>query len=384
MSSTESRAGNRLGAELDTRDKLRLKVLATRTVRAIRIDEHGASLTALTDEGEANIPLAPGAYPARYFRALRDYLSDMFLNLPGGYPAHIGRWTRMDSLHRDPGRLLLLGDNEAVVAVACSGALDARLAADVWWCAQSMEIALALLRHDDASDWAVAPALAEYVLEFLPFEESSATVTDALGRILQPGLLDAQRVKALWQRGRRRHTWRSGFFLGHPALYPDDQGNHPGMADLLQRLRRVGMEAHPLARLLLHSGEAEFRNTLAALLGALDKPQEREVVALVFREICRRMHWPGDSGGYPREVTALIASAADLIEQLGSDSPQLLTVLHPGETRALESLALLSRVSEELLSPVFGGNTFGGTVMRRHLDPLLQPLSAAAKAILHY
>ncbi len=382
MSSTESRHQDRIGAVLDTRDKLRLKVLATRTVRAIRIDEPGARLTALTEEGEANIPLEPGANAARYFRALRDYLSDMFLNLPGGYPAHIGRWTRMASLRRDPGRLLLLGDPEAVVAVACSDDVDGRLAADAWWCAQSMEIALALLRHKQAAEWPIAPELAEYVLEYLPFEERSATVTDALGRILQPGLLDPSRVLTLWQRGRRRHTWRSGFFLGHPSLYPEDRGEHPAATDLFARLQNQGFEAHPLAGLLLKHYRAEGRNTLAALLGALEKPQEQEVVTLVFREIDARIAWPGIDGEKPRTIEGAERRAVELIRQQKRQHPELLGFLSSGESEALRALALLSQVSEEMLGPVFSGNSFGGTVMRRHLDPLLHPICHAVRSVL--
>lgn len=224
--------------QLSAQDKLRLGVLATRNVRAIRIDEAAASLSALTDAGEARIPLNPGPDPNRYFRALREHLSELFLNLPGGYPAHIGRWTRMDSLHRDPARLLLLGDPEAVVAVAFADTLDARVAADVWWCSQSVEIALALLRHPGAADWPVGQELARFMLEHLPIEEDAATVAGALGRILQPGLVSSDRAADLWRRGRRRHPWRAGFFLGHPALYPDTRGEHPpGPRDTVVRAR---------------------------------------------------------------------------------------------------------------------------------------------------
>ena len=129
-------------------------------------------------------------------------------------------------------------------------------------------IALALLRHDQAQRWPVAPSLAAHVLEYLPFEESDATVTTALGRILQPGTVDAARIQALWQRGRRRHTWRCGFFLGHPSLYPVNQGDHPQSTALRTRLAAAGFEDHPLARLLLKYSRTEGRNTLAALLGA--------------------------------------------------------------------------------------------------------------------
>lgn len=384
MSSTETRLQRRGVPDLASQDRLRLKVLATRTVRAIRIDEDGARLTALTEEGEASVPLTPGANPTRYYRALRDYLSDTFLNLPGGYPAHIGRWTRMTSLRRDPARLLLLGDPEAVMAVACAGDMDAALAADTWWSAQSLEIALALLRHEQAPGWPVAPELAVYVLEYLPFEERSATVTEALGRILQPGLLEASRVAGLWQRGRRRHTWRSGFFLGHPSLFPARIDDHPRLDELQLRLRNRGLENDPVSDLLLTYCRVEGRKTLAALRDALDKPGEQEVVSLVFRELDRRMNWPGYAGSAPRDLDSAAAMADSLVARLHQERPVLLQCLDDAAVDALRSLAALCVVSDEMLAPVFGGNTFSGTVMRRHLDPLLRWVGDAAAKVLDF
>ncbi len=383
MSSTEGRirvrdAERQLGAQ----DKLRLGVLATRSVRAIRIDEAAASLAALTDAGEARIPLDPGTDPNRYFRALRDYLSELFLNLPGGYPSHIGRWTRMDSLHREPARLLLLGDPEAVVAVAFADRLDARVAADVWWCNQSVEIALALLRHPGAADWPVGRELAHYMLEHLPFEEDAATVAGALGRILQPGLINADRAADLWRRGRRRHPWRVGFFLGHPALYPDTRGEHPDFRALEERFS--GPDRNPVALLLLEFLGEPGRNSLAALVGALDNPREQEVVTLVFRRMQEVFRWPEPAPARPRESAAAWCSADDLLAREGGYARAIRPLLGEGQWECLRSLAFLCLVGEEMLAPVFGGNSFSGSVMLRHLGPVLADVRTAARAVLDF
>ena len=385
MSSTEGRLRGR-GAErqLSTQDKLRLGVLATRNVRAIRIDEAAASLSALTDAGEARIPLNPGPDPIRYFRALREHLSELFLNLPGGYPAHIGRWTRMDSLHRNSARLLLLGDPEAVVAVAFADTIDARVAADVWWCGQNVEIALALLRHPGAADWPVGQELASFILGHLPFEEDAATVAGALGRILQPGLVSGDRAADLWRRGRRRHSWRAGFFLGHPALYPDTRGEHPECRVLGKRLSGHGLDRNPVALLLLEFLGEPGRNALAALAGALDNPREQEVVTLVFRRIHEVFRWPGPAPERPRESAAAWSLADDLLVREGGHAKAIRPLLGEGQWDSLRSLAFLCLVGEEMLAPVFGGNTFSGSVMLRHLGPVLADVRTAAGAVLDF
>ncbi len=385
MSSTEGRIrGRGVERQLSAQDKLRLGVLATRNVRAIRIDEAAASLSALTDAGEARIPLDPGPDPIRYFRALREHLSELFLNLPGGYPAHIGRWTRMDSLHRNPARLLLLGDPEAVVAVAFADTIDARVAADVWWCGQSVEIALALLRHPGAADWPVGQELASFILGHLPFEEDAATVAGALGRILQPGLVSGDRVADLWRRGRRRHSWRAGFFLGHPALYPDTRGEHPECRALGKRLSGHGLDRNPVALLLLEFLGEPGRNTLATLAGALDNPREQEVVTLVFRRIQEVFRWPGPATERPRESAAAWSLAGDLLAREGGHAKAIRPLLEEGQWDGLRSLAFLCLVGEEMLAPVFGGNTFSGSVMLRHLGPVLADVRTAAGAVLDF
>ena len=385
MSSTEDRIrGRDAKRQLDTRIRLRLGVLATRRVRAVRIDETAACLSALTDEGEARIPLEPGPDSGRYFRDLREYLSELFLNLPGGYPAHIGRWSRMHSLHPDPARLLLLGDPEAVVAVACADSLDARVAADAWWCSQNVEIALALLRHAGAAQWSVGPELARYVLEHLPFEEDAATVAGALGRILQPGLVSSERAASLWQRGRRRQPWRAGFFLGHPALYPDPQGQHPGFDALRAGFRHHGQDRNPVGMLLLAFLGEPGRNALAALLGALDGAREQEVVTLVFHRMQEVFRWPEPVAARPRNPETAWSLADDLLAREGGPGQGVHPILDGRQRGSLRSLAFLCLVSEEMLAPVFGGNTFSGSVMRRHLEPVLAEVRASARAVLDF
>jgi hypothetical protein len=87
------------------------------------IDESNLVLHALTDQGEASIPLAPTCRPDKYLRLVRELLSGHALGSPGGYPVYLSRWTRHGQMEGiNLGKLLLTGEPEAVVAVVYSPA----------------------------------------------------------------------------------------------------------------------------------------------------------------------------------------------------------------------------------------------------------------------
>jgi hypothetical protein len=79
---------------LSAEDNFRLQVLLAQDLKAIRIDESTLTLHALTDKGEASIPLSPNCREDKYLRQVRELLSGHALGSPGGYPVFLTRWTR--------------------------------------------------------------------------------------------------------------------------------------------------------------------------------------------------------------------------------------------------------------------------------------------------
>ena len=110
--------------ELSSEDNLRLNVLLRNKPLAIRIDESSMILYGLSEKGEAKVQLNPTCRDDHYLRIVRELLSGHVLGSPGGYPVYLQRWTRMGQT-RDENleHLLLLGEPEAVIAVACATGL---------------------------------------------------------------------------------------------------------------------------------------------------------------------------------------------------------------------------------------------------------------------
>ena len=165
---------------LSNEDSLRLNILCSQPVKAIRINDSSMVLTALTDKGEARIELSPNQKEDRYLREVREFLSERFLGMPGGFPRHLGRWTRMGDAHHSVDKMLLLGETEAVVALAYSSKLNAEQAAYAWWACQSPEIARNLLNNQAVVESDLGKELASFLLEFLPFEAKPLDVVHSV------------------------------------------------------------------------------------------------------------------------------------------------------------------------------------------------------------
>ena len=81
--------------ELSPEDSLRLNVLLTQGLQAVRIDESRMIVYALTERGEAKVPLNPNCRDEQYLRNVKSLLSSHSIGSPGGYPVYLKRWTRM-------------------------------------------------------------------------------------------------------------------------------------------------------------------------------------------------------------------------------------------------------------------------------------------------
>jgi len=344
--------------DLSPEDSFRLQVLLAQDLRAVRIEESEASpvLHALTDKGEASIPLSPNCRLDKYLRLIRELLSGHALGSPGGYPVFLSRWTRhgqMEGLNL--GRLLLTGEPEAVVAVAHSPALTDELARHVWWAMPSIENARLMLIREKVAHGSMGPVLAAYLVEHLPFLDEHMEIMDAVVVLLFSGALSDDGRAAIWRRGKRGNTYFVAFLevagwdtpqaLPHPL--PARADCDVVLADLVPLLAAGDFAATALARAL----DAQGQTFLAAAAEVLERPEAQEVVNRTLNAIGRYF----GSGGQGSESRMNVCQ-----------------ILEP----QLEAAARLARVSEALVNPIFTRSSAIGSLMRRKIEPVVSGVLA--------
>jgi hypothetical protein len=322
-------------APLSPEDALRLNVLLAGELLAVRIDEGAATLHGLTPKGEARVPLHPVGRPERYFQRVRELLGGRALGSPGGYPAHLRRWTRMG--HAEPRKLealLRLGEPEAVLAVAHAPTLTDELARRAWWALPMPEVAHVMLGHPAVRAGAMGQVLADALVEHLPFEADAGAAMNIVRALLASGRTTPEARAALWAKGRRRPHYLIGFLESLPDELPAEAA-----------LDLPGLPASPAGELLARCRSGGGRAWLMAAETALDKAPIHEAVYLMLDLIGRRF-----AAG--RAAPASLAG-------------------FPAEAAALDALARLSGADAE---PILTRTTAVGPLMRRHLEPLLRPV----------
>lgn len=364
--------------ELTSEDGLRLQVLA-RTADAIRVQEtpmevHGLSLSE-SGVQEGRVVLHPNCRPDQYLRRVREFLSGIVLGSPGGYPVHLARWTRMGQA-RDAGlaKLLLLGEPEAVTAVAGAPGLTDELARCVWWIAPESEHARRMLERKSVAGGRMGTILAAHLIEHLPFETDTRMLAESVRLILQPGLVPEAERALLWARGRRVPAYWIGFLHAGPDQLPVSAPERTDLPSERNRLEQAAARGNPMAIALLRalSGPGQSFATVVSML--LERPRDRDVVTATLNAIGRyyrtdRLHLDTgrEVGLLCRQAQALCTASAEIDELL---------VASPALKNEVVALLVLGAVTESLISEILAHSSADGTLLQRKLAPITQAIRA--------
>jgi hypothetical protein len=270
--------------------------------------------------------------------------------------------------------LLLLGEPEAVAAVAHAEELTTEQAERAWWAYPSTEHARSMLSRESVVSASIGRELARYLIEHLPFESDSEQQLATIEAVLQPTLIEDAVVEQLWHKAQRNTTYMLGFMR---ALL----GGSPQLANAISFETRV----HEAAQNGYAQGKSHHETMLQQLVTpsgqmfieaariVLKKPADQfvvnswlDTVADYFKDVR-----PSgiESGEYDHNRASvekwMINSAVALLDSHES---------RPGAARVHDKVAamlVLSLLSYESVRPYFSRSTATGAQMRRQLGPLL-------------
>ncbi len=363
--------------QLSNADNLRLNVLLAQPLKAIRINESSMTVHALTDKGEAKVVLNPTVHDDQYLRWVRELLSIKSTGSPGGYPVYIKTWTRMGHANNTLKHMLLLGEPEAVIAVVYSPSVSHEIGLRAWWANPTLEVARRLMSYPDVVTGDLGKELAEFLMEFLPFEECQVNAVDMVRVCLQGELISPQQKKELWTRAKRRNPYYVGFLHSDPKQIPINKKATNDYPSLKKQLQALLDDNNPYANAFCHVLSEEGQIWLQTLKNAIKKPVDQDVVISLFTAIKQffDLPFPERRGAHTIEIALQRAKSYSKISDQHSDALNaLLTVLDPQYLAKFSALMLLAQFGENTLTPVFSGNESVGKVMRKRLNPLTEPL----------
>jgi hypothetical protein len=369
---------------LSSEDNLRLNVLLAQELHAVRIDESKMIVFALTTKGEARVPLNAIGKDEAYIKEIKSLFSTHVMGSPGGYPVYLKRWTRMGQARDESlAQLLLLGEPEAVVAAVHAPGLTDELAARAWWAMPTAENARRMLEKQAVVDGETGKVLAEFLMEFLPFEEEQSDMIESVRLVLQPGLISQQEKEKLWSKTKSKRSFYVGFLHAAADDLPVEVEAHPDHEQIKVLLAPLLEQGNPYALILENVLSAKGQAYVQTVQDALTKPGNQDVVVSLLAAVANYFEMVLPDKYTADDIVAICAESESLCCSDNPDINQVLEVLGDLADKAkryLCAITVLSCLSVKLVNPVFSRSDAIGTVMRKKIkhisDPVLEKLQA--------
>ena len=352
---------------LSPEDNLRLNVMLACKPLAIRLNESNMTLYALLpDDKEATIKLHPTHKDEAYLKIIRELLEEHALS-GGGYPLSLKRWSRMgQTQHENLAPLLLLGEEEAIIAVIHAPNLTVEIAKNAWWALPESYNARELLRHPNIAQSDLAISLVLHLEEYLAFETEALQMADSVCLMLQDGLLSVAQRDKLWRKAQHKNAYLLGFLWGAADSIDMGMSERADYAGVCQALR--ALDDNPVAQLYKKLCSAAGQNFLQLALSVQKKPNNQDVVNL-YLDIMALYFKPCLAAKFEAtEIDKLLEQQHDCIQAL--PAAQAVCAALPGACTQIAAMTVLARLHYAVVRPIFSHSTAIGSLMRKKIKPV--------------
>jgi hypothetical protein len=365
--------------DLTAEDSLRLNVMLANELQAVRIDESSMTVNALSDQGEVSVKLNPVGRDDQYLKSVRELLSSQVLGSPGGYPIFLRRWTRMGQARDDSlEQLLLLGEPEAIVAVVHAAGMTDEIARKAWWAMPVADNARRMLEHECVVAGAMGAVLAEYLVDYLPFETEHRAMLETVRLVLQPGLISDDLRDKLWRSAKRKNSYYVGFMDAIPDALPEPGKPRPDWQALEARLQLLVKDGNPVAmqlcRCLSDRGQVFLQTTEAVTR----KPNNQDVVVELLKSVQNYFATVCPSSDPGADMETIISDADALLDVPAvcatTEAVQNVLAAVPECRDDVRAMLTLAWIGEPLVNPIFARSDAIGSVMRKKIEPVTMPL----------
>jgi hypothetical protein len=364
--------------QLSAEDNLRLNVLLSQELHAVRIDESKMTVFALTAKGEAKVPLNAIGKDEAYIKEIKALFSTHVMGSPGGYPVYLKRWTRMGQARDESlAQLLLLGEPEAVVAAVHAAGLTDELAARAWWAMPTSENARRMLEKQAVVEGETGKILAEFLLEFLPFEEEQRDMIESVRLVLQPGLISQQEKEKLWSKTKTKKSFYVGFLHAAADDLPIEVDAHPEYETINQQLLPLVEQGNAYAIMLDKVLSPKGQAFIKTIEDALKKPGNQDVVVSLLSAVSKYFDTIVPEQFTEHDIESICSEAEALCCGEDAKLNEVLVALEGTTENAqkyLSAMTVLACLSVKLVNPIFSRSDAIGTVMRKKIKPVTDPV----------
>ena len=361
---------------LSNEDNLRMNVLLHQELQAIRIDESKMVVYGLSEKGEATVPLKPNCKDEVYVKQVKELISTHILGSPGGYPIFLRRWTRMGQSRTNESleRLLLLGESEAIVAVVNADEVSNEVARRAWWAMPTAENARCLLRHKDVIEGSMGKELADFLVEFLPFEEEPGAMIESARLVLQKDLINDKARDDLWKKGQRKNALLVGFLKTLPNELPVESKEHKTLSEFKEKL--ISLNDNVYSKMFLRVLSKEGQAYLTTIESVMKKPSNQDVVISLFKTMREYFESIRPNDVEYQDIEMLLDDANKYVDISATQLDDLKSFLDmlPELTSNIKGLIILSLIGESLTSPIFSRTDAIGSLMRKKINHITSPL----------
>ena len=337
---------------------------------------------ALTEKGEAKVPLNPNCKSDKYIKRVKEVFSTHVMGSPGGYPVFLKRWTRMGQARDDSlQQMLLLGEPEAVIATVHASGLTDELAERAWWVMPTSDNARQMLKKEAVAKGKTGRVLADFLLEFLPFEEEQSVTIDTVRLLLQPNLITEDEKNKLWSKAKTKNSFYVGFMHAVPDELPESAYSHAEYDVVRDKINSLIELENPQALLLEKVLSESGQCFVATAQAVLKKPSDQYVVISLFEAISNYFS-DVRPVNYTESDIETIQSEIETLYADGVDDLKALIDIVPEMEKTIQAMMVLSCIGVGLVNPVFSQTDAIGSGMRKKIKSITDPISQQLKILL--
>jgi hypothetical protein len=205
------------------------------------------------------------------------------------------------------------------------------------------------------------------------FETEPLTVIATVRLILQSGLIDTEARGRIFRLGTHRNVYHIGFLDAVPDDLPQPLPARADYAGYRDRLAALIEHGNTLAAFLAKLLDAPGQTFLAVSETQLQHPVDKYTVAALM-DIIGNYFRPARCAAEPAgEIDAALQCTETLMASARADLKTLLEGV-PELRGEIGAMLTLAHSGERLVTPIIAVTTASGTLLRRKLEPVVDPL----------